>query len=327
VTPRPGRLLILGYEESSPPDSLFAFASRYGLGGTILFARNCPSAAAVQEAIHRFRRRLAEADPGSPGLVLVDQEGGRVERIREGVPHLPPAGSFGAEPGGELRLLSAVKDQARALAGLGVDVNLAPVCDVVQEGESGAIGDRSFGADPGRVAQLAATHVRACLAGGILPCAKHFPGHGAARVDSHRELPRLERTLPEIEGVDLVPFRAAVAAGVPMVMAGHLHCPAVSASPTSLCRTWLQRVLRERLGFDGVAISDDIEMGALEGLGPDTEVAARAVRAGCDLLIYGRMMRPALDAGAVADGLASVVPASRLAEAEERVSRLREARP
>jgi beta-N-acetylhexosaminidase len=327
VNLRPGRLLALGFEGLTPPDSLFAFAARHGLGGVILFARNCPDAATVRRAAQALRQGLREADRDSPGLVLVDQEGGRVERIQDGVPRLPPAHCFGEEPDGEARLRRAVGAQARALAGLGVDVNLAPVCDVAQEGESGAIGDRSFGADPDRVARLAAAHVEACLAGGVLPCAKHFPGHGAARVDSHRELPRLDRTLAELEAVDLVPFRAAIAAGVPLVMAGHLLCPALSLSPATLCRSWLQGVLRERLGFGGAVVSDDMEMGALAGLGSPPEVAARAVRAGCDLLIYGRTLRPEVDVAAVADGLAAAVPRERLVEAQERGTRLRSAGP
>ncbi len=222
---------------------------------------------------------MAEADPGSPALVLVDQEGGRVERIRDRVPRLPPARTFGDDPAGERRLAEEVTSQARALAELGVDVNLAPVCDVVQEGESGAIGDRSFGADPALVGRLAAAHVRATLRGGVLPCAKHFPGHGAARVDSHRELPRIAKSLDELERTDFPPFRAAVEAGVPMVMAGHLLCPAVSASPATLCRTWLGSVLRERLGFGGAVVSDDMEMGALAGLGtPGRGRGARRAR-------------------------------------------------
>jgi beta-N-acetylhexosaminidase len=322
VTPRPGRSLALGYEGTSPPDALFSFASRFGLGGVILFARNCPDAPTVAAATASFRQGMAEADPESPALVLVDQEGGRVERIREGVPRLPPARSFGADPEGEQRLSEAVAAQARALANLGIDVNLAPVCDVAQEGESGAIGDRSFGADPALVGRLAAAHVRATLRGGLLPCAKHFPGHGAARVDSHRELPRLGKTLAELEATDLQPFRAAVEAGAPLVMAGHLLCPAVSASPATLCRTWLEKVLRQKLGFGGAVVSDDMEMGALAGLGTMGEVAVRAVRAGCDLLIYGRMLQPKFDPVPVAQVLAADVPAERLAEAEGRVRRL-----
>jgi beta-N-acetylhexosaminidase len=312
-------LLILGYEGITPPESLLAFAARHGLGGVILFARNCPDAVAVAAATAALRRGLAEADPGSPALVLVDQEGGRVERLRDGVPRLAPARAFGDDPEGPLRLAEAVEAQARALAGLGVTVNLAPVCDVAQEGESGAIGDRSFGGDPERAARLAAAHVRACLAGGVLPCAKHFPGHGAARADSHRELPRVERTLPDLEALDLVPFRAAIAAGVPLVMAGHLLFPAISASPASLCRSWLQGVLRERMGFEGAVVSDDMEMGALAGLGSPEEVAVRAVRAGCDLLIYGRMLQPHLDVGRIAESLARNVPPDRWAEVQGRM--------
>lgn len=320
--PRPGRLLILGYEGATPPDPLFAFAARFGLGGAILFARNCPDAATVAAATASLRRGLAKADPGSPALVLVDQEGGRVERLREGVPRLPPARSFGDDPQGESRLAAAVEAQVRALAGLGVTVNLAPVCDVAQTGESGVIGDRAFGSEPFVAARLAAAHVRATLAGGVLPCAKHFPGHGAARADSHRELPRVERTLAELEALDLVPFRAAITAGVPLVMAGHLLFPAVSASPASLCRSWLQGVLRERLGFGGAVVSDDLEMGALAGLGSPEDVAVRAVRAGCDLLIYGRMLRPDLDVDRIAQALSQEVAQDRLAEAEGRIHRL-----
>lgn len=325
LLPRPGRLLILGYEGLAPPTALFAFAARFGLGGVILFGRNCPDAATVAAATAALRRGLAEADPGSPALVLVDQEGGRVERLREGVPRLPPARSFGDSLQGESLLAEAVEAQARALAELGVTVNLAPVCDVVQEGESGAIGDRSFGSDPALAARLVATHVRSCLAGGVLPCAKHFPGHGSARADSHRELPRIDKALGLFERCDLVPFRAAIGAGVPLVMAGHLLCPAVSVSPATLCRSWLQGVLRERLGFDGVVISDDMEMGALAGLGSPEAVAVRAVRAGCDLLVYGRMLRPEIDAVGITERLAQGVPSERLGEAGARVAGLREA--
>ena len=189
---RIGRRFVLGFDGMELPRPLLDFARRFGLGGVILFRRNCPDAAGVAALVRRAREGLAAADPGGRPLVLVDQEGGRVERIREGVPHLPSAAELGRA--GEGAVEAAARAQAVALARLGVDVNLAPVCDVLQEGESGAIGDRSFGADPQAAGRLAAAFVRGCLSGGVLPCAKHFPGHGAARVDSHLGLPRVQKT-------------------------------------------------------------------------------------------------------------------------------------
>ncbi len=316
MSPRPGRCLVIGYEGVEPPAELFAFAGRHGLGGVILFARNCPDAPTVARAVASLRVGLAGADPGGSPLVLVDQEGGRVERLRHGVPRLPSARELGAR--GEAALAAAVTAQARALAALGIDGNLAPVCDVVQPGESGAIGDRSFGADPGAVARLAVAHLRATRAGGLLACAKHFPGHGAARVDSHRELPRVDKDLLAFEALDLVPFRAAVAAGVPLVMAAHVLCPAVAPRPATLAPEWLRGVLRERLGFGGLVLSDDLEMGALAELGAPGAVAVEAVNAGCDLLIYGRMLEPGLALAEVAHALGAGVSGARLAEAEAR---------
>lgn len=320
MTVRPGRLLILGFEGVDVPPWLPAFARRWGLGGVILFRRNVPDAGTAARLVGAVKARLREADPGSPALVLVDQEGGRVERLRDGVPRLPPARELARE--GPDLLSERVEAQARALAVLGIDVNLAPVCDLPASGESGVIGDRAFGDDPAAVAPLVRAHVGASLRGGVAPCAKHFPGHGRARVDSHVGLPTVEAGWDELERRDLVPFRAAVEAGVPLVMAGHLRVPAVDDRPASLSRRWLGDVLRGRLGFGGAVISDDMEMGALAELGRPAEVAVEAVEAGCDLLIFGRMLRPDLDPDEVAGALAERARPERLAEARARVDAL-----
>ncbi|GAB6061454.1 beta-N-acetylhexosaminidase [Deferrisoma palaeochoriense] len=320
MIPRPGRLLIVGFEGASVPPWLRAFARRWGLGGVILFRRNVPDAGTAARLVGEVKETLAEADPGSPALVFVDQEGGRVERLRDGVPRLPPARELARE--GADVLSERVEAQARALAALGIDGNLAPVCDLPTAGESGVIGDRAFGDDPAAVAPLVRAHVRACLRGGVLPCAKHFPGHGRARVDSHVGLPTVEAAWDEMAARDLVPFRAAVAAGVPLVMAGHLRVPAVDDRPATLSRRWLGDVLRGRLGFRGAVISDDMEMGALGALGPVAEGAVEAVEAGCDLLIFGRMLRPDLDLDEVAGMLAERARPERLAEGRARVEAL-----
>ncbi|MDF1556270.1 MAG: beta-N-acetylhexosaminidase [Deferrisomatales bacterium] len=322
VAPRVGHLLVLGYPGAAPPEELYAFAARFGLGGVILFRRNGGPADEVAAALAAFRARLAEVDPGSPALVLVDQEGGRVERLRDGVPSLPAARDLAG--GGPQAVAAAAGDQARALRRLGVDVNLAPVCDLPRPGADGVIGDRAYGDDPEAVAACVAAHAAATLAAGVLPCAKHFPGHGAARVDSHAALPVLDLSLEEIRARDLVPFAAAIAAGVPLVMPGHLRVPALDGAPASLSRPWLQDVLRGELGFAGAVVSDDLEMGALDGLGAPPGLAARAVAAGCDLLIYGQNLRPGLDVAAVAAHLEQHLPAGLLGRALARVLGLRE---
>lgn len=316
-----GRLFVLGFDGLDVPGEALAFAERFGLGGLILFRRNCPAGDTVRALVSNARARLSSADPGGTPLVLVDQEGGRVERILDGVPHLPPARELGAA--GEAGVERAAEGQARALRALGIDVNLAPVCDVLQGGESGVIGDRSYGEDPMRVGALAAAFVRGSLRGGIIPCAKHFPGHGAARIDSHKGLPVLEKPLAEWEAVDLPPFAAAVAAGVALVMSAHLVCPSLSAGPATLCHSWLTGILRGRLGFTGAVVTDDLEMGALDGLGAPPEIALRAHRAGADLLLYGRMLRPQLDVWHVAETLERELADDELSRALQRIAALR----
>jgi beta-N-acetylhexosaminidase len=314
---RPGRLLVLGFEGTSVPDWLLALAERYGLGGLILFRRNCADASTVLKLLAEAKRRLEEVDPGWAHPVFVDQEGGRVERLQDGVPHLPPAREFARQ--GEEGVEGAVRLQACALASLGFAVNLAPVCDVLQEGESGDIGDRSFGADPIEAGRIAAAYIRGSLGGGILPCAKHFPGLGAARLNTHKELAVVEKSRELWAAHDAEPFRAAVEHGVPLVMAAHVVYPSVSRSPATLSPEWLGGILRQTLGFRGAVVSDDMEMGALQDLGTPAEVAQRAARAGCDLLIYGRMLRPELDVFQIVEAL-DALPSERLRDAQARAA-------
>lgn len=319
--PRVGHLLVLGYPGAEPPEALYAFAARFGLGGIILFRRNALPAAQFAQTLAAFRARLAQADPGSPALVLVDQEGGRVERLRDGVPTLPPARELAQ--GGPASVAAAAGAQAAALRRLGIDGNLAPVCDLPRPGACDVIGDRAYAENPTTAAACAAAHVRATLAAGVLPCAKHFPGHGAARVDSHAELPVLDLPLEELRCWDLVPFAAAIAAGVPLVMPGHLRVPALDDAPASLSPRWLIDVLRGELGFAGAVVSDDLEMGALDGLGSPGQVAVRALTAGCDLLLYGQNLRPELDVTAVAEHLEHHLADAVLRRAWQRVQGLR----
>lgn len=314
-----GRLFVLGFEGQTVPDTLVSFAGRYGLGGVILFARNCPDAKTVRELTGELKRKIG------PGLlVMIDQEGGRVERIKDGVPRLPPARELSFLTEKEIEELA--EKQARGLKSLGVDVNLAPVADVVRPGESGVIGDRSFGGDPEKVARAALAFCRGLSRGGIIPCAKHFPGHGSSVTDTHLGAGVVPLSRETLMDVDVYPFARLVSGAVPMVMACHLSYPAVDPLPACLSGKWLKETLRDGLGFDGVVITDDMEMGAAKEAGDPSETALAAIKAGADMLIYGGMLEPRADVELIAAKLTENADPRALAEAKARVDRLGAAR-
>src|SRR6266545_729756 len=196
----PGHALGVGFEGTAIPDDLSALAEQSGLGGVILFARNCPSLETVL-ALTAAARRL-----GPDVLVLVDHEGGRVHRLPAPFTRFPAAAVVGR--GGDPALAAAVgRAMARELRAAGFDSGLTPVVDCLTEAGNTAIGDRAFGRDPELVAACGAAFVGAALAEGLIPVAKHFPGHGRTTVDSHVDLPEIDAPADALEAVELVPFR------------------------------------------------------------------------------------------------------------------------
>lgn len=310
-----GRHLVLGFEGTTLPESLIAFAARHDLGGVILFSRNCPDADTVKNLVAQVKTRL-----GPQVLVMVDQEGGRVERIKEGVERLPPAAVLSLT--GPEGVEESARRQSADLKALGIDVNLAPVCDVLRPGESGAIGDRAFSTDPEMVALLAASFHRGMVKGGVIGCAKHFPGHGASARDTHLGPGTIDLTLDELRRTDLVPFASLIEAGVPLVMACHLSYPAVDEKPACVSDKWINGILRAQMGYTGVVITDDMEMGAAQTHAAPVDAALEALNAGCDLLIYGRMLKPPADVDEIADHLAANADPDMLAKSGARLRAL-----
>ncbi|GIX18098.1 MAG: beta-N-acetylhexosaminidase [Rhodothalassiaceae bacterium] len=252
--------------------------------GLILFARNIVSAPQVQDLVAAFRE-LA----GEDAFVLVDQEGGRVARLKPPLaPELPPMRRFGeiAEAGDFVRAAAALelahRLQARALAALGIDVNCAPVLDLVVEGADPVIGDRAFSADPDIVARLGRVAVEAMLASGVLPVVKHIPGHGRARADTHAGPAVVADDIAVLAAHDFVPFREL--ADAPAAMTAHVTCAAIDAErPATLSPAVIRGLIRGDFGFGGLLISDDLAMGALDG--PIGGRVQRALEAGCDLAL------------------------------------------
>jgi len=282
VTTGSGQALAVGFEGTRIPDDLVALAEQAGLGGVVLFARNCPSLEAVL-ALTAAARTL-----GPDVLILVDHEGGQVHRLPPPFTRFPPPAAVGRS--GDPHLAVAVaRAMARELRAAGFDSGLAPVLDCLLNPANTVIGNRAFGTTPDVVAACGVAFVEAMLSQGLIPVAKHFPGHGRTSVDSHLALPDVDATIDELERWDLVPFRAALGAGCPAVMVAHVRYRALDpALPASLSAAVIGGLLRQRLGFSGLVLSDDLEMAAVARTWGVAGAARRFLAAGGDLALVCR---------------------------------------
>jgi len=253
-------------------------------GGVILFARNFQSPEQLAELtrqIHGVRQpRL---------LIAVDQEGGRVQRFREGFTRLPPASWFGQlYKSSAARALHASQRvgwlMARELRAEGVDFSFAPVLDL-DRGVSEVIGDRAFETRPAVVAELARAWTKGVHDAGMAAVGKHFPGHGSVAEDSHLALPVDDRRFEDIWMEDIVPFQRMIDYGLEAVMPAHVVYRRVDERPAGFSRFWLREVLRRRLGFQGVVFSDDLSMAAADAAGDYRTRARAALEAGCDMVL------------------------------------------
>ena len=281
---RVGQLLIAGFNGHTLPTELRALAKEFSLGGVILFARNIAEPEQVAELCYEAAR-LA---PDVPLWVSVDQEGGRVARLKAPFTEWPPMATLGRS--GDVRLAERfAKALAAELRAVGITLDYAPVVDVHTNPNNPVIGDRALSDDANRVAELGAAIVRALQAEGVAACAKHFPGHGDTSADSHLELPLVEHPMERLRDVELVPFRSVIAADVASIMTAHVFLPAVDEErPATMSKRIVTGILREDLGFGGLILSDDLEMKAVSQDCAVPEAAVLALDAGCDsLLICG----------------------------------------
>ncbi len=253
------------------------------VGGLILFSRNYQSPEQLTHLVQEIRACAPRI------LIAVDQEGGRVQRFREGFTRLPPMAVLGAiYTENREKALTDAADlgwlMAAELIAYGIDISFAPVLDL-NFGVSQVIGDRAFSAQPEAVAALAGAFIRGMREAGMASTGKHFPGHGWVVADSHLEIPVDERSLSEIEAQDLVPFTALMQQGLDAVMPAHVIYRQVDERPAGFSPYWIGQRLRTEIGFDGVVFSDDLTMEGASVAGSFEARAAQALEAGCDMLL------------------------------------------
>lgn len=249
------------------------------VGGIILFARNTESPRQVRELVRSIRAVRPEM------LIAIDQEGGRVQRLRRGVERLPALGRIAALDSAEAEPAArhAAWLMATEMLACGIDISFAPVLDL-DYGRSEVIGNRSLGGDPRRVSQLGRAYIEGLHAAGMAATGKHFPGHGWAEADSHTDLPVDERSEAEIRSSDLIPF-AELAPLLDGIMPAHVVYPAIDPQPAGFSRRWLQDILRTELGFAGVIFSDDLTMAGAHVVGGIQQRVDAALASGCDMLL------------------------------------------
>ena len=279
------RAVILGcagLELTAGEAALFRATNPWGF---ILFARNCETPVQVRALVEALRASVGRA--GAP--VLIDQEGGRVQRLRPPHwPEYPPARRFGdvaaRDPEGAVEMVRlGARLIADDLAALAINVDCLPCLDVADAATHRVIGDRAFARDPALVARLGRAQAEGMLAGGVLPVMKHLPGHGRTRVDSHDELPVVTEDRHALEALDFAPFKAL--ADLPLAMTAHIRFDEIDADrPATLSPRMIDEVIRGHMGFDGLLMSDDISMGALGGDIGDR--AHGALAAGCDVVLH-----------------------------------------
>lgn len=279
---RIGQMVLVGCAGASISPSERLVLAEYQFGGFVLFKRNCIEPIEIA----RLCRELWALAAETPPFIAIDQEGGGVHRLPPPFTHFPAAARIGARRNAELarNLGFSVAEELKLI---GINLNFAPVLDVVSNPANPVIGDRAFGADPKQVIEISTAWMQGLREGGIIPCGKHFPGHGDTGEDSHFELPLLKKNLDDLQATELAPFAHASRQGIESLMIAHVLYPALDPNfPASLSEPIVTGLLRQQFGYDGVVFSDDMAMKAISTHYSIEEVTLRAVQAGVDSLLF-----------------------------------------
>ena len=276
-----GQLAIAGFAGHNIPPDLRSLAREFDLGGVIFFARNIDS----PEQVAELSREAQELNRELPLWVSVDQEGGRVARLKAPFTVWPPMATLGRS--GETSLVERFAQAlAMELKAVGISLDYTPVLDIHTNPKNPVIGDRALAEKAEDVARLGTAMIRTLQQNGIAACGKHFPGHGDTSTDSHFELPLIEHPPDRIDRVELVPFRAAIDANVASIMTAHILIPAIDGErPATLSPRIVDEMLKRKLGYRGLVLSDDLEMKAISDRYGMEDATVAAIAAGCDAVL------------------------------------------
>jgi beta-N-acetylhexosaminidase len=316
-----GQIFLVGCQGESLTASEQLIFAEYRFGGFVLFKRNC----AEPGQIVSLCRSLWKSDDNTPPFIAIDQEGGRVHRLPEPFTHFPAAARLGEQGNTDLaRRIGRATAAELKLAG--INLNFAPVLDVQSNPANPVIGDRAFGSDPKQVIETGSAWMQGLRDGGVIPCGKHFPGHGDTGKDSHFDLPTVSKPLEELQTTELPPFAHSCKNQIESLMTAHVLYPALDAKfPATLSEAIVSGLLRHQLGYDGVVFSDDMEMKAIADRYSAGEAATLAVRAGIDVVLFCHEVEKAIEAFEFLYNEAENDPAvrARVEESHRRVGELK----
>jgi len=316
-----GQMFMISMGSTEPDYYVEKMIRERNIGGLLLFGYNMQSEVQTQALTGALQRLSIKTEPSVPLFIAVDQEGGEISSAPWVSPQ-PAAARVGVR-GDPAKAREIAEQMGNELLRAGVNTDLAPVVDT---GFGAAIGDRSYGEDPRLVAEMGAAAVEGFESAGVVSAAKHFPNHGPATADSHARLPVVDHDRDTMRSYDLPPFEAAVKAGVPMVMVGHLLYPAIDPDRPASLSPEAVKMLRGELGFDGVVVTDDLAMAGALGGGPPARAAVEAVEAGADLLIISSPPQQQADAydAVVAAVESGEIPRERVEASVERLLQVKE---
>ncbi|MGN7354681.1 beta-N-acetylhexosaminidase [Paenibacillus amylolyticus] len=316
-----GQMLLCGFHGTEAVGDVESFLRKYPIGGVIYFARNVESPEQI-ERLSSGLQQIAKSSGNVPLWISIDQEGGMVARITEGIALMP--GPMAISAAGSIDdAYQAAYISGLELKSMGINMNFAPVLDVNNNAANPVIGVRSFGESPQSVAEYGARTIAGIQDAGIAATAKHFPGHGDTDTDSHLDLPIITHDRERVERLELIPFRAAIAEGVDAMMSAHIYFPALEPErlPVTLSHTVLSGLLRQELGYEGMIVTDCMEMDAIAVNYGTVDAAVMAVEAGADLVLISHTAK--LQAEAF-EALLAAVRSGRISERriDESVNRL-----
>jgi beta-N-acetylhexosaminidase len=288
LLPSPGALFMAGLPGGSLDDSTLLLIDDFQVNNFILFKRNFADPLQLQQLCQELRQACLDREL-QPPLIAIDQEGGSVTRLGPPFTRFPDARVLAAADDPQNEVVNFAVTCARELLGAGINMNLAPVLDICESGENYFMERRSLGADPEKVSRLGCLIIETMQKSGLAACAKHFPGLGGARQDPHQLLPVVDLPGQHLLEKDLQPFISAAQAGVAAVMTSHTMYPELDNDrPATLSRKIITTLLRQQVGYEGLVITDDLEMGAIENEGRIEDAAWEAFQAGADMLLICR---------------------------------------